>query len=176
MRDLQPINSKDVYDKGKALGERMMEQFPNSTPIKLWYGANSGRWVDVNGVWAAVRDGLANKLRDVGERIIELEPAYQGGGGYRILAQVHFHTPKIPLVMGWPSDEKALELVKKAMKIAPEHPSNLLLHARILLDFDRHEEAKTQLETILSLDPRPDFLVEDRYVQHLAQEMMRESF
>ncbi|MDZ7690754.1 MAG: tetratricopeptide repeat protein [Balneolaceae bacterium] len=78
--------------------------------------------------------------------------------------------------MGWPSDEKALELVEKAVEIAPQHPTNLLLHAQLLLEFNRSEEARTQLETILSLDPRPDFLVEDRYVQHRAQELMNSAF
>ncbi|MDZ7690755.1 MAG: hypothetical protein U5K69_06410 [Balneolaceae bacterium] len=83
---------KDIYDKGKDLGERMMERFPKSAAIKFWYGANTGRWADVHGFMAAATNGIAKKLRNVCQDIIELNSTYQGGGGYRILAQVHFHS------------------------------------------------------------------------------------
>lgn len=167
---------KAVYDQGKELGERMMDEFPRSAAIKFWYAANSGRWADVYGFWAAARDGLAGKLRDICQEIIEIDPEYQGGGGYRILAQVHFHSPKIPLVMGWPSNEKALDLVQKAVELAPDHPTNLLLYAQILLKFDQDKKARTQLQAILDLGPRPDYLVEDRYVQYRARQLLAEHY
>ncbi|MFH5883653.1 tetratricopeptide repeat protein [Halalkalibaculum sp. DA3122] len=166
---------KELYDRGKKLGEEMMERFPRSVPIKFWYGANVGRWADVHGFVAAATNGISKKLRAVCEEIISLDADYQGGGGYRILAQVHFHSPNIPLVMGWPSDQKALELVEKAVNIAPEHPTNLLLYAQLLLEFDRGEEARNQLKTILNLEPRPDNLVEDRYVQYRARQLLEGS-
>ncbi|MDR8392728.1 tetratricopeptide repeat protein [Aliifodinibius sp. S!AR15-10] len=167
---------KQVYEKGKSLGEQMIERFPDSVPIKFWYAANSGRWADVHGFLAAATNGIAKKLRDVCQDIIAMDEEYQGGGGYRILAQVHFHSPNIPLVMGWPSNDKALELVKKAIEIAPEHPTNLLLYAQILLHFNRNEEALTYLDRIQSLTPRPSNQVEDRYVQHRAQQLKRKHF
>lgn len=173
---LDKEEQKDVYDKGKNLGERMMDRFPKSVPIKFWYSANSGRWSDVNGFWAAATDGIAKKLRNVCRDIIKLDPKYQGGGGYRILAQVHFYSPNIPLVMGWPSDDKALELVEKAVEIAPEHPTNLLLYAQILLEFDRSGEAQDYLNKILQQEPRSSNLVEDRYVQYRAKKLMKEHF
>lgn len=173
---LSSDEQRRIYDKGRDLGERMMERFPESVPIKFWYAANTGRWADVHGFVAAATNGIAKKLRRVCQEIIQLDSTYQGGGGYRILAQVHFHSPNIPLVMGWPSDEKALELVEKAMETAPEHPTNHLLYARILLHFDRNKEAREHLKTILNTPPRPSNLVEDRYVQYKARELIKEHF
>lgn len=167
---------KEIYDKGRALGEKMMDRFPDAVPIKFWYGANVGRWADVHGFVKAATGGVAKKLRRVCNDIIELDPNYLGGGGYRILAQVHFFAPSIPLLMGWPSDKKALELVEKAMSIAPEHPTNRMLYAQILLEFDRKKEAKKQLQFIQNIDPRPTHLVEDRYVQHRSRKLFSEHF
>ncbi len=169
---LDKKEQRDIYDKGKELGERMMEKFPESVPVKFWYAANSGRWADVHGFIAAATNGIAKKLRKVCKQIIELDHDYQGGGGYRILAQVHFHSPKIPLVMGWPSDEKAQNLMEKALDIAPKHPSNLLVYSKILLEFDRDNEARNHLNTILELTPRKNNLVEDRYVRYRAEQLI----
>ncbi len=166
----------EVYDRGRDLGEKAASRFPESVGIKFWYGANLGRWAETHGFLASATSGVAGTLRSLCKDIIELDPEYEGGGGYRILAQVHFHTPKIPLVMGWPSDEKALELVTKAMKIAPEHFTNLLLNAEILLKFDRKEEAREQLLRIKALQPAPPTLIPDRYVQYRARKLMSREF
>lgn len=173
---LSEQEQKDIYDKGRTLGERMIERFPKSVPIKFWYGANLGRWADVHGFVKAATSGIAGKLRKVCKKIIELDPNYQGGGGYRILAQVHFYSPNIPLLMGWPSDDRALELVEKAMAIAPEHPTNRMLYAQVLLEFDRNQEAQKQLQHILEMEPRPTHLVEDRYVKHRSRQLLKEHF
>ncbi|MGK7368632.1 MAG: tetratricopeptide repeat protein, partial [Candidatus Halalkalibacterium sp. M3_1C_030] len=144
--------------------------------IKFWYAANLGRWAKVHGFMSAATSGIAKKVRRMGEEIIELDKQYQGGGGYRILAQAHFHSPKIPVLMGWPSDKKALELVRKAMDIAPEHPTNRLLYAEILMSFDRKQEARKHLEFIMEMNPRPDFLIPDRLVKYRAEKLLTSSF
>ena len=174
--DLPDSELKEVFDKGRDLGETAHDRFPGSVGVAFWYGANMGRWARVHGFVASATSGVARKARSLGQKIIDMDPAYEGGGGYRILSQVHFHTPKIPIVLGWPSDERALELSQEALKIAPDHFSNLLLHARILLSFDRTAEARTHLNHILEMEPRESHLLPDRYVKHLAREMLREHY
>ncbi len=173
---LSEDQQKDVYDKGRNLGERMIDRYPDSVPIKFWYAANIGRWADVHGFLKAATDGISKKLRRVCEDIIEKDPKYQDGGGYRILAQVHFYSPNIPIVMGWPSKDKAFKLVQKALKIAPGNPTNKMLYANILLEFDRNEEAKEQLQEIIRITPRASHTVEDRYVQYRSQKLLEEHF
>ncbi len=174
--DLDEDNQKNVFEKGRDLGEKLEERFPKSAGIKFWYAANMGRWAKVHGFVKAATSGVAKKVRTLGEEIIDLDKQYQGGGGYRILAQAHFHSPKIPILMGWPSDKKALELVKEAMDIAPDHPTNRLLYAELLMSFDRHEEAREHLEYLIEFQPRPDALIPDRYVKHRASQLLKERF
>ncbi|WP_440999689.1 tetratricopeptide repeat protein [Fodinibius sp. SL11] len=167
---------KDIYDKGRNLGEKMMDRYPESVPIKFWYAANIGRWADVHGFLKAATNGISKKLRRVCEKIIEQDPEYQGGGGYRILAQVHFHSPNIPIVMGWPSKEQALKLIQKALEIAPDHPTNQMLYANILLEFDRYQEAKEQFEKISQMAIRDSHVIEDRYIKYRSQKLLEEHF
>ena len=173
---LDEDRQKEIYDKGRDLGEKLAERYSEAFKIKFWYAANLGRWAKVHGFMAAATSGVAKKVRNLGEEIIELDEQYQGGGGYRILAQAYFHTPKIPILMGWPSDKKALELVKKAMKIAPGHPTNRLLFAEILMSFDRNNEARNHLEHIMKMEPRRDFLIPDRSVKYRAQKLLEQEF
>lgn len=173
---LSKEQKKNIYDNGFSLGERMMKRFPKSVPLKFWYGANAGRWADVHGFVQAATSGIAKKLRRVSKEIIKLDPQYQGGGGYRILAQVHFYSPNIPLIMGWPSNDRAMELIEKAMDIAPDHPTNRLLYAEVLLEFDQDKKARQQLEYILNMEPRSSHLVEDRYVKHRSLQMLKKQF
>jgi tetratricopeptide (TPR) repeat protein len=173
---LSENQQKDIYDKGRRLGEQMIERYPDSVPIKFWYAANIGRWADVHGFIKAATNGISKKLRRVCEQIIEKNPQYQGGGGYRILAQVHFYSPHIPLVMGWPSKDKALELVQKTLEVASDNPTNNMLYANILIEFDRNEKAKELLHEIRRMTPRASHTVEDRYVQYRSQKLFDEHF
>lgn len=173
---LEEEGQKEVYDKGRDLGQKMTKKYPDSVPIKFWYAANLGRWAKVFGFVNAATNGIAGDVRRLSKQIIKMDPSYQGGGGYRILAQVNFYSPTIPLLMGWPSDKKALDLIEKALKIAPDHPTNRMLYAQLLLEFDRDEQAKKELQGILDLEPRPDYLIEDRYVQYRSRQLLEENF
>lgn len=173
---LEREEQKKVYDKGRDLGDKAENRFPESVEIKFWYGANLGRWAKVHGFVASATSGVAKTLRSLSEEIISLDEKYQGGGGYRILAQVHFHSPKIPILMGWPSDKKAKELIEKAMNISPEHPTNRLLYAEILISFDRAEEARKHLDYLLQKEPRPETVIPDRYVRYRAGELLKNHY
>lgn len=168
---------KKVYDWGKEFGEEMAELYPESAPIKFWYAANIGRWAALHGFVASATSGIAQKVRRLSNEVIELDPEYLGGGGYRILAQVHFHAPSIPLVLGWPSDKTALKMAQQAIGVAPDHPSNRLLYAEILLEFNEDQQAKMHLDHLAKqMEPRHTHLAEDRYVKYRAEELLRDHY
>lgn len=167
---------KEIFEKGRSLGEKMIKKYPKSVPIKFWYGANLGRWANVYGFVKSATNGIASTLRKVSKDIIKLDPEYQGGGGYRILAQVHYYSPNIPVLLGWPSDDKAMKLVKKALNIAPDYPSNRMLYAELLMEFDRNSEAEKELREILDMEVRPDYKVEDLFVKHRCRMLLQNNF
>jgi len=167
---------KEIYDKGADLGEQWLKKYPQSVGIKFWYAALLGHWAKIHGFVASATHGISEKLRRISKDIIRIDSTYQGGGGYRILAQVHFYSPKIPFFMSWPSDDKALKLIKKAMKIAPDNPTNRMLYAQVLIEFDRYEEAKEHLQFILDMNLRSTHIVEDRYLKYRSRQLLKKNF
>lgn len=174
--NLSESDQKELFEQGRLFGNKVKNKYPESVPILFWYGANIGRWASTHGFLASAKQGIAGKLRDVCHDIISLDSTYQGGGGYRILAQVHYHAPYIPVFLNWPSDKKAYRLITKAMNIAPDHPTNRMLYAEILLEFDEDEKARKQLKFLRNFDPRSDNLVEDRFIKYRAEQLYTEHF
>ena len=167
---------KRAFDRGRQWGEKMIRKYPESAALRYWYGLNLHQWDQMHNLWQTTIDRTDKKLRDVGQKIIAIDSTYQGGGGYRLLAQVHFETPGIWLVKGWPSNDKALELIRKAVKIAPDLPANRLFYAHMLIHFERKAEAKTQLLRLTKNGPRPSHLVEDRLAQYRAEKLLKKHF
>lgn len=164
---------KEAFDKARALGEKMIDQYPKSAAIWFWYGKNLVEWDRMHNLWQTTIDRTDGKMRNAAQQVIALDSTYQSGGGYRLLAQIHYHTPSILLIRDWPSKDQALKLIQKAMKVAPKNPSNQLFYARVLLHFGRNTEAKTQLQHILDMNPREEHLVEDRYMKYQAKELWK---
>ena len=73
---------KTVFNDGKALGERLIESYPESAPARYWYLVNLGSWAEVYGILSAAKEGVADLMRDHSNKIIQLDPEYSNGGGY----------------------------------------------------------------------------------------------
>ena len=80
-----------------------------------------------------------NRMAELAERTVELDPKLEGAGGQRLLARLYAHAPAFPVSIG--DLEEAHEWIEKAIQIAPEHPLNWLSRAHILLEEGRRPEA-----------------------------------
>src|SRR5699024_3442675 len=167
--DLPDDKRKKAFDQARALGINMRERYPKSAAIAYWYGVNLRQWDHMHNLWQTTINRTDKKLRDTAQSVIALDSTYYGGGGFRLLAKIHFDTPSIWLIKGWPSDEKALEFIRKAVKVAPKLPENRLFYARMLIRFGRKSEAKTQLEHIDDIKSRANHPVQDRFIKYRAR-------
>ncbi len=165
---------KEVYNKGKLLGEKMIKQFPQSAGILHWYIADLGKWAEAFGKVTAAKEGIADKLKEHCEQLIELDPNYRDGGGYRILGAVHFEAPYIPFFLTWPSNEEAVRLLKLSREINKMDPNTNLYLAKALHKEGEKEQAIKILEETVARPPRPEELVEDRYNIGQAQALLKQ--
>ncbi len=154
---------KAIFDKGKNLGEEMVEKYPNSPGILHWYIANLAKWANAYGKMAAAKEGIADKLKDYSELLIKLDPTYRNGGGYRILGAIHYEAPYIPFFLTWPSNDDALKFLTLAKGIDPTDSNTNLYLAKALYKAGQKEKAREELKLIISTPPRKEELVEDRY-------------
>jgi tetratricopeptide (TPR) repeat protein len=153
---------KAVFTKAKEYGERLLKQYPNSAGVQFYSAANLGKWAEGNGVIAAARAGVADKLKESAEKIIELDPNYEQGAGYYLLGIIHYKTPRIPLILTWPDNEKALTYLRKALELNPDRLSIQIALAEALLKTNKKQEALLLLRDVSQKNPLENHLLEDR--------------
>lgn len=189
---------KKIFDEGKVIGEEalqhirpeaaqrtgkpmekadptelapLIKETPDVIGCFFWSSANWGGWALAFGKFQAARQGAAAKIRDLATAVIQMDPNYAEGGGYRVLGRLHHQTPAIPFITGWASTKEAVKLLRRANEVGPQNFLNRLYLAEALWDQGRsfREEALKIVEALISDTPRPGYLVEDRAAQEKAR-------
>jgi tetratricopeptide (TPR) repeat protein len=186
-----------LYDKARKVGEEALEilrsrraagaplsvdappsklaaalsREKDSTPAYFWTAAAWGEWALLAGKLPAARIGAATKIRDYARTVIALDPAFEDGGGYRILGRLHHQAPRIPYLTGWVSRAEAVRNLRLAVRTAPRNFVNRHFLAEALADGGAAERSEAfQIERDLATDaPSPGHLVEDLAIQDQAR-------
>ena len=167
---------QQIFNRGTEIGEKYIDQYPESVEMHCWLGILWGYWGEVHSSFAAARKGVPGKVKDYAEKTIQLDDRYLDAGGYRMLGRLHFMVPKIPLVMGWPSKEKSLEFLRKACTLAPDNLLNKLYLAETLHATGNKDEAQLLLEEILNTGEIVHDIIVDTWVKKEAQRLMEKLF
>ena len=163
---------------GKAKGPARLlalRQVPNAIDIHFWGAVAWGEWALTRGKLAAARTGAGGRIRDLAQTVADLDPAYEQGGGHRILGRLHDQSPRIPLLTAWVSREKAVASLRQALAEGPDNTVNQYFLAEALLNHEpeRKDEARRLLERCAAAAPRPEFLVEDAYYADLSRGLLK---
>jgi len=167
---------KEYYEKGINLGEEKIKEYSTSPGITYWYLANLGRWGDLVDIITAANEGILGETRDLCNKVIDLDPSYHQAGALRLLGAIHLKAPNIPLVLTWPSTEKAKELLRRAYEIAPQNAANTFFYGKVLIETGNESSGKEILIDLVKRDPRPEFLLPD--IKHInkGKELLENTF
>ena len=165
---------KEIFSKGKKIGEKLIKLFPNSAAVRYWYLVNLGSWAEVYGTMAAAKEGVAGLMRDHSKKIIEIDPSYSNGGGYFMLGAVHFKSPYIPFILSWPSNTLAIQNLEKAYRIGDSTPSQTVYLAQALYKDGQEEQAKSYLIELLKKPFSQSEKVEDFDQHQIAKSLLEE--
>ena len=152
---------KKIFNEGKALGEKYIEKYPASAEFIYWYLVNLGSWAQVYGILTAAREGVSDLMRTHSEKIIELDPEYQNGGGYFMLGAVHFKSPYIPFLLSWPDNDDAIKYLQLSVDTGNAEMNQKNYLARALSKDGQDKKARALLEEVLNTKPSTATLVED---------------
>ena len=152
---------KKIFNKGKALGEKYIEKYPTSAEFRYWYLVNLGSWAQVYGILTAAREGVSDLMKTHSEKIIELDPEYQNGGGYFMLGAVHFKSPYIPFLLSWPDNDDAIKYLQLSVDTGNAEMNQKNFLAQALSKDGRDKKARALLEEVLNTEPSTATLVED---------------
>jgi tetratricopeptide (TPR) repeat protein len=156
---------KKIYDWGKDLGKTALEEFPESVGVHLFSAIVWGVWGEEYGIMKAARQGVAGKIKDHCEKVVKLDPNFDEAGGYRVLGRVYFKAPKIPLILGWPSKKKAVEILEEGYKIAPQNLNTRQFLAEALYFQDQKERAIQMMKDILAETETIEGIAEDAVIK-----------
>ena len=161
--------AESAFIDGRDAAKIASNMEPQKPDGFFWYGANLGE--------LCKRSPITVGLQSVGDvqvamnKVIELEPGYQGASAYDGLAQVELGTR-----LKGGSVEKAVAYLEKAISIEDDN-TNLHLHlAEAYLAENRDAEAKKQLETLLKMKPNPEYIPEHNVSVEAARKLLQTKF
>ena len=187
---------KTLFDEGRTLGQDAIDRLEadakasrglsriealrlvrGAPALYLWTAFHWGEWGLARGKFASARSGVASRLRDLAQTVVDMDPLFEDGAGYRILGRLHVQAPKIPFFTGWISHDKGVQYLRRAYQIAPNHPVNCFFLGDAILDQEpeRKDEALRILEQCAALTPRAEWTLEDSHYIHHARDRFEES-
>ena len=159
-----------VLEQGRDSGSIAMRMQPDKPDGYFWFGANLGELSKMSPITVGLKS--VDDVQGAMNKVIEMQPGYQGASAYDILAQVEMGTR----VFGNGKAERAVEYLEKGLALQPDN-SNIRLHlAQAYLAVKKDDLAKQQLQYILKMPPPPDYLPEHKLVVEQAKKMLSGRF
>lgn len=143
---------KEKLDFLKQETEKAYTEFPKNKNIASIYASCLSMWGAEKNPLAAVKDGVANKVRDVAT----------AAGNDQILGRAHFVLPYIPLVLPWPDKKEADKYLSRALANDPRDVYNYFFLAELRFDQNRYADALDIIHRGLARGVRTEFFLEDK--------------
>lgn len=160
----------DLFQRGMDAAKKAIELRPNQAAGYFWLATNQGLYGETKGLFSSMN--MRKEIRANFEKAVQLDETYYGGGPLRGLGRWDF---RVPGMMGGDKKRSAQEL-EKALKIAPGNSLTKLYLAETYLETGRKNDAKTQLEEILTMQPDPRWSVEHRENIDEAKKLLEKHF
>lgn len=142
---------QSYYERGRDYAATLKAEFPQAAAGPYWLALNLAGIADVNR-WRGRR--LLPEIIANLEEAAALEPAYDQAGPWRTLGRIYYEAPGPPLSVG--NLEKSLELLQKAVALAPTNATNHLYLAETLLRLGQNEAAVRELHLVLTAPHHAD--------------------
>ncbi|WDE07692.1 hypothetical protein SG34_012815 [Thalassomonas viridans] len=166
--ELKDDAQQQGFEKLVQQAQAVTEQYTGNAESWIWSGIIQSSFAGKKGGLGAL--SLAKKSKKDFEIAIELDANALNGSALMSLG-VLFH--KVP---GWPigfgDDDKAEELMKKALAINPKGIDGNYFYGEYLYDEGKYQQAKDYLNLALQAAPRPNRPLADKYRQEEIRQVL----
>lgn len=158
-------------DRAKAFeqlageAEQLVQRNAGAAEPLIWQGIILSTWAGAKGGLGAL--GLCKKAKVSLEAAIKINPQALDGSAFTSLGSLYYQVPGWPV--GFGDDDRAEELLKKALALAPDGIDANYFYGDYLIEQDRYAEAVTALEHAAAAAPRPGREVADQGRQQEIQ-------
>lgn len=154
-----PVKQRaDEFEKLHTEAQALIEQNPNRAEPLVWDGIILSTWAGAKGGLGAL--SLVKEARAALERSIKLDPDALSGSAYTSLGSLYYQVPGWPI--GFGDDDKARELLLKALAINPEGIDPNYFYADFLRDQGDKAGALKYFEKAMNAPARPDRPLADK--------------
>lgn len=173
------LQSKGVKSYEKATDEQIAKQAKSigeAAAVFYWDAAAWGEWGVAYGKLAAVRQGAAERIRKSATVAMLIDPAFDGGGGARVLGRLHNQTPRVPFLTGWASDKLAVRYLRESLSRDPSNKLTkvFLAEAMVANDSSSKPQAVELLREVINSPNADDMLVENFAAQEDAIALLKD--
>jgi len=149
-------HTTEANEKGKAFhdgleaGKLAVKLQNDKAEGHFWLGANYG-----GNAQLSTLAGLSemSDIKSEMETVLKIDDHYQAGSAYVVLGQLYLESPRI---LGGDVG-KAIDYLEKGIKVGPD---NAVMRAKLAAAYaaaHRNDDARKQIDTLMSMKPSPDF-------------------
>jgi len=107
-------------------------------------------------------------IKDALEKVLMIDPAFQKGSADRALGRWYF---KVPGLFGG-SKPKSVEHLQKSLTYDPNSTASHYFLAETLLEMNRKDEARAELQKVIDAPIDPEWAPEDRDFKEKARRLI----
>ncbi|MGH9308026.1 MAG: TRAP transporter TatT component family protein [Vicinamibacterales bacterium] len=157
---------KQAFEDGIAAGRAAARLEPKRPEGHFWVAANMGALAESFGLRQGIR--YRGEIKEALLTVLAIDPAFQQGSADRALGRWYF---KVPGLFGG-SKSKSEEHLRKSLTYGPQSTASHFFLAETLLDDDRRDEARAELQRVLDAPIDPDWAPEDREFKKKAEALL----
>ncbi|MDT8427232.1 MAG: hypothetical protein RQ757_00530 [Pseudomonadales bacterium] len=150
--------------------EKVTAENPRSAEAWIWSGIIKSTYAGARGGIGAL--SAAKGARADLEKAIGLNPEAMNGSAYATLGVLYLNVPGWPLAFG--DEDKGVELIEKALALAPNDIDNNYFYAEYLLSEKKFDRAERHLMQALAAAPRPGRALADTGRREEIQAMLEQ--
>ena len=132
--------------------------YPGRAEPQIWYGIIVASHAGARGGLGAL--SLVKEARKAFELALELDARALDGSAYTSLGSLYYQVPGWPI--GFGSDDKARELLQKALALNPDGIDSNYFYGDFLVRQGDRDGARRALDKALKAPPRPDRALADQ--------------
>jgi hypothetical protein len=158
---------RHALDRGVAAGESAAADAPDRPEGHFWLAANMGGLAQSFGLMQGLK--YRGKIKSELERVVAIEPTWQGGLAEAVLGQWYLDVPRL---FGG-SRQRAEEHLRRALVCDPRNRLALSLLAEVLASSGRRDEARRTLQQVIDDPLDGEWMPEDKDLRDKAIERLR---
>ena len=140
-----PEDKLFYYNEGVQYGEQGVEIDEDCLEASFWLSVNYGSYGQEKGIMKSL--SLINPIKELAERVIEIDEGYFYGGPWRVLGRLYNKAPGFPISIG--DNKKAAECLERALELGPKFYLNHVFLAELYISDREYDKARERLEWIL---------------------------